>query len=219
MNGQAPQTAGAWLAGAALLLTAALALHPPPPGETEAFMNLIAAEGQTWVIAHWLAAAALAAFVVAGLVATTALARGPLTQSAWAVLAVGAGSTAVTAVAEATAVSEVAAAGDLAAYSAWEGLAAGLSMGFALLALAVAGIAFDEARSRTSQVPRWSGYAASAVALLASVAWILNAAFGVSAGGPVWLVGSLVMNAWLLWFGVALARRPAAQVRREAVHA
>lgn len=216
------RTGGAWLAVAATLLIVALTMHPPPPAEDAAFMELIADEGATWIAVHWLAAIALSLFVVAGLIVLSgrsALTARPLTLSAWAIFAVGAFWTVRTAVAEATAVSHVAASGDLAGFEAWNGYAGGNAMGFAVFGLAVAAIAADQASRATTTMPRWASGLAVALGVLSFSGWVLGSILGVGLGGPVWLVSSLLMNAWLVWFGVLLVRAPVAAVSGRAVHA
>ena len=209
-NGSAHTSVGAWLAAAALLLIAALALHPPPPAGAPAFMDLIADEGATWVVAHWIAAGALAAFVVTGLLALTAPASAnKVPRSAWAILSVGALATMVTAVSEATAVSHVAAEGDLATFMAWERFAAGMSMGFVLMGLAFAGIAWQQARAQTPSVPRWSARVAALAGAVSSLAWVLVVAADVGPAGPVWLVSAVLVSLWLAWYGFSLMRAAA----------
>ena len=211
------RTVGAWLAAAALLLIAALALHPPPETGTEAFMDQIAAEGSTWIVAHGLAAAALASFVVAGLLGLTAAGDG-LTRSAFGIMVGGASLTLVTAVAEATVVATAAADGDLATFTTWDAFAGGMSMGFVGLALGVAGIAFGALR-RESPVPRWSARMATGASVVAAAAWILGTGVGVTGASPVWLVTSLVSSAWLVWYGIASVRKGTSVTHRRVTHA
>jgi hypothetical protein len=215
------RTAGAWTAFAAILLTVSLALHPPPEAETTAFMEVIAAEGDTWRIVHWLAAAALAALVVAGLVALAApeLARGGLTKSAWGVLTVGALSTLFTAVSEATVIADAAARGDQATFGGWQAFAQAMALGFAFLGLAVASLGAAEARNRAAPLPRWAAYLAVPFGAGAFLGWMLGPVQGYSFGGPIWLVSSLLMGLWLAAYGVGIVRLSSKVAHAEVVHA
>lgn len=217
----AARTAGLWVATAALLLTVSLAMHPPPPAESAAFMDLIAAEGTTWQAVHWLAAAALASFVVAGLIALSApdLARSGVTKSAWGVLTVGALSTMFTAIAEATAVSHVAASGNLETFAAWESFAAAAALGFAFLGLAVAVLGAAEARHRAGALPEWAAWVAVPLGVGGFTGWMLGPVAGYSFGGPVWLVSSLAMGIWLVAYGIGVVRFTTKTAHEEVVHA
>jgi hypothetical protein len=203
------RAAGGWLAAASLLLVGSLAPHPPPSPDLDTFMAIIANAGTQWVVAHWGAALALSAFVVAGLIVLTARSR--LTQSwwtisAWAILPVAALWVVTTAVAEATVISHAAVAGDREAFQAWERFAEGKAMGFMGIALAVALIAANEARSGRAATPVWACWAGMAAALAALAGWTLGAVLGIGAGGLVWVASSLAMGLWTLWFGLALTR-------------
>jgi hypothetical protein len=148
-------------------------------------------------------------FAVAGLIMLSSRSR--LTEhwstlSAWALLPVGALWTVSTAVAEATVITDVAASGDSAMFDAWWAYAQGKGNGFSLLALAVAVIAGSEARTSHSIVPLWAT-AVGAVAGVASFAgWALGVWLGIRVGNLLWVVSSLVMCLWMLWFGVSLRR-------------
>lgn len=211
------RASGAWLAAGALLLMAALILHPAPETETDAFMAQIAGEGDTWVAVHWLAATALSFLVIASLLALTA-SQSPLAASAWAILAVGALWTVMDALAEATVIAEAAAGGDQATFTAWHAFAKGTAMGFAVLGLAVAGLGWNEARAGTV-LPRWAALSVLPVGVAVFTGWILGPVLGIPFGAPLWLVASLVLTAWLTLYGAGSARSPQAVGTRRPTHA
>jgi hypothetical protein len=215
------RAAGIWTAVGALLLTVSLALHPPPEAETGAFMELIAAEGTMWQAVHWLAAAALASLVVAGLLALSAsdLARGGITKSAWGVLTVGALSTMFTAITEATVIADAAAKGDLATFAPWQAFAQASALGFAFLGLAVAVLGAAQARQPVAALPTWAAYLAVPFGLGAFAGWMLGPVMGLAFGGPVWLVSSILMGLWLVSFGIGLVRSTLRVAHAEVVHA
>lgn len=216
------RTAGGWAAVAALVLTVSLAIHPPPSPVLSEFMTIIADAGTTWVVAHWLAAVGLSFFVVASLLVLTAgsrLTASSWTFSAWALLPVGAMWVMTTAVAEATVIADAAATGNVVTFEAWEGFAKGKSMGFLAIALSVAVIAAAEARAAGATTPRWAAWTASVAGVTAFMGWTVMLVGGVTAGGPVWLVSSLVFGLWFVWFGVGLVRTGHPGRQRSAAHA
>jgi hypothetical protein len=157
--------------------------------------------------------------VVTSLIVLTAHSR--LTEnwwtiSAWAILPVGAFWVVTAAVAEATVISHTALAGDRATFQAWQRFAEGKAMGFLGLALAIALIAGNEARSDQPTTPAWACWAAMAAALAAIAGWTLGMVLGVAAGGVIWLVSTRVMGLWTLWLGLALARTEPEFVRHAA---
>lgn len=206
------RVAGAWLALGSLLLVGSLLFHPPPPPDLGEFMATIAADSTRWVAVHWAAAMALTLFVLAGLIVLTAgsrLTRHWWTVTAWATLVVGALWVTVTAVAEATVIAAAAVAGDAGTFEAWQLFADGTAVGFGLLALAVAVIAGNEARTRSTHAvtPAWAAWIGALAAVVAFVAYVvLGLLLGIELGGVVWLGSTIVMGLWTLWFGVALGR-------------
>jgi hypothetical protein len=87
------RAAGAWLAGASILLALALAFHGPLHPDIEMQMARIAESASRWAAVHWTAAAAFTCFTIASVLVLVSGAR--LTSagrliSAWAVVLVGA---------------------------------------------------------------------------------------------------------------------------------
>jgi hypothetical protein len=202
------RVAGAWLAIASVLLGFVLIGHGPIHPDPAQQMQVIANGVTLWVVVHWAAAAALSLFVVASLIVLTAGSR--LTErwwtlSAWAVVPVGALWTMTTAVAEATTVANAVAANDMARFMAWWAFAEGKANGFMFLCLAVAAIAGNEALSRQRATPAWASLVGVVAGLCAFVGSPLGMWFGIVLGSLFWVVSSLVMSLWLLWFGLSLA--------------
>lgn len=81
-------------------------------------------------------------------------------MTAWAALTVSALWTMTTAVAEATVVTQAAVSGANEMFEAWWAFAEGKASGIAFLALAVAVISGNEARSSERAVPSWSAWIA-----------------------------------------------------------
>jgi hypothetical protein len=212
--GAGVRVAGAWLAVASFLLGGALAFHGPLAADLDTQMRIIAAAGTRWAVVHWVAAVALSLFAVVGLVVLAAgsrLTQDWWTMSAWAVLPVGALWTVTTAVAEATAVADAAAAGNRATFEAWWAFSAGMGTGFTFLALAVAAIAGNEARTSRKVTPVWASWAASVAGVASFLGWALGMWLGIALGNLLWVASSLVMCLWILWFGVALTRTAEAE--------
>jgi len=211
------RVAGSCLAVASLLLITSLVFHGPLATHTDTQMRIIAEGASRWVVVHWAAAAALSLFAVAGFVVLAAASRlthSAWTMTAWAVLSVGALWTLSTAVAEATAVAGAAVAGNTAMFEAWWAFSEGKATGFIFLALAVAVIAGNETRiSRAT--PAWAAWTAVAAGVGSFSGWILGMWLDIAPGNLVWLVSSLVMCMWTLWFGVALARTTQDDIARE----
>jgi hypothetical protein len=204
------RVAGIWLAVGSLLLAASLVLHGPLATHTDTQMKIIAEGASRWVVVHWAAAAALSLFAVAGFVvlaAASRLTQGAWTTTAWAVLPVGALWTLTTAVAEATVVAGAAVSGNTATFEAWWAFSEGKATGFIFLALAVAVIAGNETRTSRA-TPVWASSMGVAAGAASFMGWILGMWLDIAPGNLVWVVSSLVMCMWTLWFGVAVARSP-----------
>ena len=153
---RAGQVAGTWLAIASLLIIATLVLHGPISPDLTDQMRRIADGPMRWVWAHWIAAASLSLYAVAGLVVLASGSR--LTETwwtltAWAVMPVGSIWTLTTAVAEATAVTNAAVSGNIEMFEMWWVFAEGKANGFAFVALAIAVIAGNEARGPSLPPP------------------------------------------------------------------
>lgn len=203
------RTAGAWMAVASALLVGVLIGHGPIDPDMGRQMAAIADGSVRWAIVHWAAAASLSLFAITGLIVLTARSR--LTQewwtlSAWGLVTLGALWTITTAVAEATVVADAAVAGDIGRFEAWWAFSEGKANGFMFLALAVALIAGNEAKSADAATPSWASWIAVLAGTSSFLAWPLGMWFGVSLGGILWVLSSLVMSAWTLWFGFGLAK-------------
>lgn len=205
------RAAGAWLAIASALLATAFVFHGPLQATIGEQMTVIAEGSARWIVVHWAAAASLSLLAVTGLLVLTARSRlteSGWTMSAWAVLVIGALWTVSTAVAEATTMAGAATSGNEAIFRAWWQFAEGKASGFVFLALAVALIAGHEARGAQRATPAWAAWIAVAAGAGSFVGWAMSMWLGIPIGGLVWVVSSLVMCLWLLWFGVALALKP-----------
>ena len=204
------RTAGGWLAAASVLMIAVFALHGPLAPDLGAQMTRIAAAPVKWRVAHWLAAASLSSFAVTGLLVLSAASRltiGGAARSAWAVVSIGALWTLTTALAEATAVTAAATAGQREAFEAWWAFAEGKATGFAFVALAIAVIAWQQSRSSDPVTPRWAAGVGAVAGVASFTGWALARWLGVPVGNHVWVMASMLMSAWTLWFGVELSRR------------
>ena len=180
-------------------------------------MAIVAGGSAQWMAVHWIFAAALSLFVVTGLVVLsggTRLTDRWWTMAAWAVVVVGALWTTATAVAEATVITQAAVAGDVATIEAWEVFAEALAMGVAFLALAVVAIAGNEARTVNAATPTWASWIAVLAGIVSFVGFVADMGLGIALGGVVWVVASIVLGLWTLWFGVALLRLRAAEPTR-----
>ena len=202
---------GSWLAIASVLMIAALVLHGPIAPDRNDQMMRIANAPTVWSVAHWIAAAGLSLHAVAGLVVLTSesrLTEGWWTTTAWAVWPVCALWTLTTAVAEATVVSNAARSGNTQVFEAWWAYAEGRANGFAFLALAVAVIAANEARSAGRATPAWSAWTAMVAGVASFAGWALGMWFEIGLGSLLWLASSILMSLWTVWLGVALTRLP-----------
>lgn len=203
------KTAGAWLAIASFLMIAALGFHGPIAPDLNAQMQKIADGVMRWSIVHWTAAAALSFYALTGLLVLTSglhLTESLRTLSAWAVVTVGALWTMITAVSEATVVTNAAVSGDMQTFEAWWAFAEGMANGFSFLALAVAVIAANEVRNPEGATPAWAALTAVVAGIASFAGWALGMWFGVGLGNLLWVISSIVMCGWTLWFGVALMR-------------
>jgi len=206
---RAVRVAGTWLAIASVLMVAALVFHGPISPDLNDQMRKIADGAIRWSVVHWIAAAALSLYALTGLVVLTSgshLTEGWWTMTAWAVLPVSALWTMTTAVVEATVVASAAVSGTKETFEAWWAFAAGKATGFAFLALAVAVIAGNEARSSERATPAWSAWIAMVAGVASFAGWALGMWFGVAVGNLLWVASSILMSVWTLWFGVAMMR-------------
>jgi hypothetical protein len=82
----------------------------------------------------------------------------------------------------------------------------GKATGIMFLALAVAVIAGNEAQTAHRATPAWASCIAVVAGIGAFLGWPLGMWFGITLGSFIWVVASLVMSLWTLWFGLGLAR-------------
>jgi hypothetical protein len=203
------RVAGAWLAGASLLLALALIFHGPLHPDLDVQMARIGESASRWAIVHWIAAAGCSSFAIAAvlvLVSRSRLTSTGKTVSAWAVVLVGALWTLTTAVTEVTVLADLAASRDRAQFEAWWSFAQGYGNGFSMLAVAVAVIAWNEYREPRRLVPKWSAGLGAGAGLTSFAGWALGVWLGIGPANLLWLVASGGMCAWLAWFGTVLAR-------------
>jgi hypothetical protein len=203
------RVAGAWLAGASLLLVLTLGLHGPLHPDLEVQMTRIGESASRWAVAHWIAAAAFSCFAIAAvlvLVSRSRLTSTGKTISAWAVVLVGALWTLTTAVTEVTVIADLAASGDLAQFEVWWSFAEGHANGFSMLAVAVSVIAWNEHRNPHRLLPKWSAGVGTGAGLASFAGWALGVWLDVGPANLLWLLASGVMCVWLAWLGTVLAR-------------
>jgi hypothetical protein len=193
---------------ASVLLAGILIAHGPLHPDLSRQMDVIAGSPVRWAVVHWVAAASLSFLAITGLIVLTARSRLTgtwWTLSAWGVVTLGALWTTTTAVAEATAVAGAAAAGDASRFAVWWEFSEGKAAGFMFLALAVAAIAGNEARSAgAAATPVWASWIAVIAGTASFAGWALGMWFGVGLGSILWVASSVVMSAWMLWFGLGL---------------
>ena len=108
--------------------------------------------------------------------------------------------------AEATAVTHAAVTDDETSFAAWRTFSEGMANGFAALALCVAMIAGNEIQTVERATPKWAAGVAVIAGLTSFIGWALWSWIDLGFGAPIWLVSSIVMCLWLLWFGAALVR-------------
>lgn len=203
-----------WLMVASVLMFGGLIFHGPIAPDLGDQMGRIATDPNRWIWVHWIAAAGLSSYAVAGLIVLTSgshLVRSGWSFSAWAVLSVGALWTTTTAVAEGTVVADAAVSGATEAFEAWWAFSEGKATGFAFMALAVALIAGSETRNPTSVVPRWFAVTGTFLGVVSFTGWALGMWLGVNSGNLVWVVSSSLMTVWTFGFGLVVARSAAGQ--------
>lgn len=200
---------GGGLAVGSLLFVLGLVLHPPPSPDPAEFMATIAEDPTRWVVAHGATAVALSVFAIAGLIVLTSrsrLTRHWWTTTAWAGLVVTSLWVTTAAVAEATVITRAAVTGETATFETWSVFAEAHSAAFVFLALAIAVIAGNEARSTRETTPAWGAWLGAIAGVVAALAFVAGLGLGIALGSIVWLVAAIAMSLWTLWFGVALAR-------------
>jgi hypothetical protein len=205
----AVKVGGMWLAIASVLMIVALGFHGPIAPDLNVQMTRIAEAALRWSVVHWVAAAALSLYAVSGLIVLTSRSRlteGRWSLTAWAVLVVGALWTITTAVAETTVVTNTAVSGSNEMFNVWWAFAEGMANGFAILALAVAVIAGNEARSSEGVTPKWSAWTAVVAGIASFAGWVLGMWFEIGIGNLIWVASTILMNVWTLWFGIILMR-------------
>ena len=201
------RVAGAWLAIASLLMIIVFVLHGPLAPHLHDQMSKISSSPLRWAVVHWMAAAALSLYAVSGLIVLTSQSRltdGWWALTGWAVICVGALWTVTTAVAEATVVAQAAASGSSETFAAWWAFAEGKANGFAFFALAAAIVAGNDARRPVTATPAWTAWIAVGAGIISFAGWALGMWLGHAVGNLLWVVSSLVLSLWLLWFGLAL---------------
>jgi hypothetical protein len=172
-------------------------------------MNHIGESASRWKLVHWAAAVALSSFAISAvlvLVSRSRMTRNGSTISAWAVVLVGGLWTLMTAITEVTVIADLAAVRDRAQFTAWWALAEGFANGFAMLALAVAVIGWNEYRDPDRALPKWSAGVGSAAGLASFAGWALGVWFDIGPANLMWLLASGVMCLWLTWLGTVLGR-------------
>ncbi len=200
------RTARLWIGMGAALLSVALVFHGPPDPDLSVQLHNVADGSHRWSIVHWTAAVSL--FLISGgaFLALSGRAAGetlPGHPGAWMVMALGAMATFTTAVTEAAVVAEAAHHGDQATFDIWWAFSSGMANGFFALAVATGFIALAIARAGNREMPRWVAAIGSVAGFLSALGWTLGEHMGVWIGGPIWLISTLVMCLWLVWFGLA----------------
>lgn len=208
----AVRVAGTWFATASFLMVAVFLFHGPIAHDLNAQMLRVSDGALRWTVIHWIAAAAFSFYALTGLVVLVSgsrLTEDWSTMTAWGMLVVSAIWTTTTAVVEATVVANAAVVGDIETFEPWWAFAEGMATGFAFFALAVVVIAANEARISARATPVWSARVAMVAGVASFAGWALGMWFGVRLGSLLWVVSSIVMSLWTLWFGVALRRSQA----------
>lgn len=209
---------GIWLAIASFLMIAVLGFHGPIAPELNVQMQKIADGPMVWSAVHWTAAASLSLYALTGIVVLTSeshIAEDWESLTAWAVLSIGSLWTMITAIAEATVVTNAAVSGTWQTFESWWTFAEGMGNGFAFFALAVAVIARSEAHNHERVTPKWSSWIAVIAGISSFSGWVLGMWFDMAPGNFLWLISSIIMSVWILWFGIGLMRSQISQKRSD----
>ncbi|MGH9163236.1 MAG: hypothetical protein ACRD2X_25010 [Vicinamibacteraceae bacterium] len=91
-------------------------------------------------------------------------------------------------------------------FEAWWAFAEAKAAGFTFLALAIAVIAANEARTRPRATPVWASSIAAVAGVASFAGWALGVWPGIPFGNLLWVASSFVMCLWTVWFGLALMR-------------
>ena len=78
--------------------------------------------------------------------------------------------------------------------------------------LAVAVIAGNEAQRTEGVTPAWAAWTAMVAGVASFTGWALGMWFGIRLGNLLWLATSILMSAWIVWFGIALTRSPVSAI-------
>lgn len=208
---QAVRAGGFWLVAASFCMIIVLLVHGPIDPDPTAQMAKIASHPLRWAVVHWIAAAGLSLFAIVGLILLTShshLTDGFWRLTAWAVISMGAFWTMTTAVAEATVITTAAVGGTTETFTSWWAFAEGKAIGFAVLALGIALVGSNEAREPTGATPAWSAWVATAAGVASFLGWALGMWLEIRPANQLWVVASVTMCLWTLWFGMALRRVP-----------
>lgn len=200
---------GIWLATASSLMIAGLLLHGPIAPDLSELMARIASHPARWAVAHWVTVGGLSLLTVTGLIilaSGSGVTEGFWRITAWAVVPVASLWILTTAIAEATVITNVAVAGNAEMFEAWWAFAEGKANGVTLLALAVAVIAANDARDPQGVTPAWAAWTGALAGVASFSGWALGMWLNLRPGSFIWLVSTILMTAWTLWFGLALAR-------------
>ena len=65
-------------------------------------------------------------------------------------------------------------------------------------------------------MPFWAAALGTAAGFLSALGWTLGEHMGVWIGGPIWLISTLVMCLWLVWFGLGGLRHAQSSTVQEA---
>lgn len=201
--------AGALLAFGSLLFVGGIAIHPPPSSDPGEFMTTISDGPVRWMAAHWATGIALSVFATSGLIVLTAgsrLTKNWWTLTAWSALIVSALLVTTAAMVEATVITDAAVAGDTATFETWQSFAEAYSSAFVLFASAIALIAANEARSVRKTTPTWASWVGAIAGIVAVLGFVLGLVVGIGLGGVIWLVSTIALGLWTLWFGASLTR-------------
>jgi len=92
-----------------------------------------------------------------------------------------------------------------------------MATGFTFVALAVAVIAGNELQSSKRAVPVWSAWIGVLAGIASFAGWALGMWIGIALGNLVWLISSLLMSLWTVWFGAALMQSEPALSQAESL--